>query len=218
MSFGFVASRRDGQHYELARFAVGKLKKVNLQLKGKSEREYEQAVVAYLQASNKLRNNLITQVCDDEVEKISRAEVFGFKHKPDVTIGKDGTAIEIKTITSGYSVRDLLGQGLVYRTYYRFVILVLVDNTPDRQIVELCSKKGSAESAIFQELAEEHNIFTIVGPKKMSQNIAFLPAAVAEKEVDDDPIPAPPVAEEAAEVSGNGKEVGDVEEVKAKGN
>lgn len=89
MAFRFVNSRREGIHFDLARFAFKRLKKVNLSLKTNSEREYEQAIVSNLQSSKRLRNNLITQVSDAEVEKITHANLFGFKHRPDATISNN---------------------------------------------------------------------------------------------------------------------------------
>jgi len=186
MSLGFVNSRREGKHFELVKFAVKKLRKVNLQLKAQNEREYEQVVVSFLQSSKKLKNNLITQVTVDEVEKITHATLFGFKHRPDVTIGNNGTAIEIKLISNGTQIRDILGQGLVYRMNYRFVILVIVDNTSDRTIVELCNKKNSSEYGFLTNLAEDFNIFTIVGPKGISSNLSFFPIVENDKTDGDD--------------------------------
>jgi hypothetical protein len=99
--------------------------------------------------------------------------LFGFSHRPDISIGNGGSAIEIKVITSGQSVRDVLGQGLAYRMHYRFVILVLIDQTEEPQIVNLCRVKGSRERSLLSELAEAMNIFTIIGPLRQSRNIIF---------------------------------------------
>jgi hypothetical protein len=175
MGLGFMQSRRSGKHYELARFALGKLRRSNLLIKAKNERQYEHAVVANLQASRKICRNLITQVGEDEVEKITQANLFAFKHRPDVTIGKDGTAIEIKMVRSGADVRDLIGQAIVYRVFYRFVILVLIDHTPDRSIVGLCKSKDTTEYSFLKDLAENYNIFTVIGPLKQSLNLIFYP-------------------------------------------
>jgi len=106
-----------GRHYELARFAVNKLKKVNLLVKGKSESDFEHTITSHLQSSPKLRRNLIAGIAKDEVEKITPASLFGFTHRPDLSIGIDGTAIEIKVIWSGQSVRDLIGQAITYRMH-----------------------------------------------------------------------------------------------------
>lgn len=170
---GFMAAKKAGKHYELASYATKRLKKANFHLKGSSEKQCEQSIVANLYASNKLKRNLITQVYDEEVDKITQASLFGFKHRPDTTIGKDGTAIEIKVITSGPSIRDLLGQALTYRMDYRFVILVIIDKTPDLHVVSLCSDKKSREYSLLKGLSEDFNIFTVVGPVGIGNNIVF---------------------------------------------
>ena len=99
--------------------------------------------------------------------------MFGFSHRPDVSIGIDGTAIEIKVISTGQSVRDILGQAIAYRMHYRFVILVLVDQTEDRKVVELCRSRESQEYSLLSGLSETMNIFTVVGPVDQSKNVAF---------------------------------------------
>ncbi|GEM_PF-968797 len=173
MDLGFRSGAKRGQHYDLAMFSAHKLKSVNLLVKGQSEKHFEMTVVSHLQASSRLRKNLITQIGVDEVQKITQASFFGFSHRPDISIGNDGTAIEIKVITSGQSARDVLGQALAYRMHYRFVILVLIDQTEERQIVNSCRVKGSSERRFLSTLAETMNIFTIIGPLRKSRNIVF---------------------------------------------
>lgn len=173
MALGFASAAKRGQHYELAMFAASKLKSVNLLVKGHIEKQFEAAVVACLQASPRLRKNLITQIGVDEVEKITRASLFGFSHRPDISLGNSGTAIEIKVVATGQAVRDVLGQALAYRMHYRFVILVLIDQTNERQIVNLCRIRESQEHSLLSQLAESMNIFTIIGPLSQSRNIVF---------------------------------------------
>lgn len=173
MSLGFASAAKRGQHYELAVFTANKLKSVNVLVKGHSERQFEHTIVSHLQASPRLRRNLITQIGVDEVEKITQASFFGFSHKPDISLGNSGTAIEIKVVASGQAVRDVLGQALAYRMHYRFVILVLIDQTPERQVVNLCRVKHSQERALLSELAEAMNIFTVIGPVGQSRNVVF---------------------------------------------
>ena len=67
MNLGFVAGAKRGHHFELAEFAISKLKGVNLLVKGKTENHFEHTIVSHLQASPKLRQNLITQIGIDEV-------------------------------------------------------------------------------------------------------------------------------------------------------
>lgn len=173
MSLGFKKSTKRGQHFELASFALSKLKSVNLFVKGRSEKEFEHTIVSHLQSSPKLRNNLITQVGIEEVDKITPGNLFGFNHRPDASIGNDGTAIEIKVVSNSQSVRELLGQAIAYRTHYRFVILVIVDQTQERKVVELCKNKSSKEYALLSELARTMNIFSVIGPLSQSKNVCF---------------------------------------------
>lgn len=174
MALGFASSPKRGQHYELATFAANKLRSANVLVKGHSERQFEHTIVSHLQASPRLRKNLITQIGVDEVEKITQASLFGFSHRPDISLGNDGTAIEIKVVASGQAVRDVFGQALAYRMHYRFAILFLVDQTDERQVVSLCRVKGSQEHAFLRELAEEMNIYTVVGPVAQSENLIFI--------------------------------------------
>ncbi len=174
MPLAFKTTRRRGAHYELAALALKRLRQANLAVKGKSERHYEMSIVAHLQASPRLRRNLITQVGEEEVEKIHQASLFGFKHRPDTAIGLDGTAIEIKVIKGGSAVRDILGQAIAYRMDYRFVILVLIDLTDDRQVVHLCTDKKSREHHLLSQLAESLNVFSVVGPLAQSKNLVFV--------------------------------------------
>jgi hypothetical protein len=99
--------------------------------------------------------------------------LFGFNHRPDVSIGNNGTAIEIKVISTGHDIRDILGQAIAYRMRYRFVILVLVDQTDGHKVVELCKSKGSQEFTLLSGLASDMNIFTVVGPISQSKNVVF---------------------------------------------
>jgi hypothetical protein len=174
MPLGLKVVRRTGTHYDLAELAVKRLRHANLLVKGRTEKDFELSVIAHLHASPSLRKNLITQVGQDEVEKIHQASLFGFKHRPDTTIGLDGTAIEIKVVSGGSDIRTILGQSIAYRMDYRFVVLVLVDVTDDRQVVWLCKNKRSREHGLLAGLAETFNIFSVVGPLSQSRNLAFL--------------------------------------------
>jgi len=175
MGLGFMASAKRGQHYELSKSAVRKLKKIDILLKGKDEKKFEHSIVANLQSVGKLKNNLITQISEDEVDKISQANLFGFNHRPDLSIGRDGTAIEIKVVSGGPAIRDLIGQAIVYRMQYRFVILVIIDKTGDSRIVKSCLDKKSSEYALLQGLSKSWNIFSVIGPtKKGVNNVVFV--------------------------------------------
>ena len=173
MALGFASGSRRGQHFELATLALKKLRKVNLLLKDRSELHFEHTIVSHLQSSPRLRKNLITQIGSEEVEKISKASLFGFSHRPDVSIGNGGTAVEIKTVHGGPGIRDILGQAIAYRMHYRFVLLVLIDLTEGRKVVELCKDKHSQEFCLLSGLADTMNILTIVGPVGQCKNVMF---------------------------------------------
>jgi hypothetical protein len=68
-----------------------------------------------------------------------------------------------------------LGQSIAYRMQYRFVIIVLVDGTENKKIVELCKDKKSKEYSLFTGLAGAMNVFSIIGPDGPSRNISFEP-------------------------------------------
>lgn len=174
MSFGFVPSVRHGRYYKLAQKTLNKLKSANLHIRGRTENEFELGIIAHLKAFPALRAKLITQVGKGE-RKILPAKLFGFKHKPDASIDRDGdgTAIEIKVINNAQSAREGLGQALAYRMHYRFVILVLVDQTVGQKVVKSCSDNTSPEFAFFTGLAQEMGIFSVVGPLQSSRNLVF---------------------------------------------
>lgn len=175
MSLPLKRSRLTGIHYELALKAAERVMKANFNFSARDEREFENRLVASLEASRLLKPNLITQVNRDQVETINQTDLFGFKHRPDITIGNDGTAIELKVINKSQSIRDMLGQGICYRFDYRFTILVFVSPSPNADIINLCSNKSSSESKLLQSLATNYNIFSIVGPKSNNHNILFKP-------------------------------------------
>ena len=118
-------------------------------------------VTTCLGSSCKLRRYLITQKEAEPVEKITPTNVFGFRHRPDLALGMDGTAIELKAIYSGQAVREAIGQALFYRTLYRFAIIVLVDLTKDRIVVKECEDKKSPGYQLLRGLCDELNILVI---------------------------------------------------------
>ena len=80
MTLGFAPGKKKGQHYELAMFALKKASRVNLLLKQQTEKHFEYTIVSHLQSSPRLRKNLITQIGMDEVQKMTKASLFGFSH------------------------------------------------------------------------------------------------------------------------------------------
>lgn len=181
MLFGLRPAARRGIHFELALRATHQIKHANFMIKADDEKTYENILVASLAQSHKLRPNLITQIAQEPVQKIVRPTVFGFEHAPDITIGNDGTAIELKLINSGGDLRSCLGQALCYRVAYRFAIIVLIDRTNDRVFVESLRPKDSNEAMLLRGMCDELNILTVVGPIGRYKNLAFVPKSSNKK-------------------------------------
>jgi len=173
MGIGLKQSKRTGKHYDLVIEAVQKISQMEFRAKVNKEKEFEGRLIERLKSSKRLKKNLIEQVDYGDVEKINPVELFGYDHKPDATIGKDGTAIELKLIKGGQSIRDMLGQALCYRINYRFAVLVFVARHPEETIIEKCARKNSKEYKLLNALANEFNIFSIIGPKPNGKNILF---------------------------------------------
>ena len=162
-----------GKHFELMNLAYKKILSCNFAKKGGSERYYENTLTTLLETSHRLKNTLITQSNIEEIEKITQADFFAFRHRPDVTIGKDGTAIELKVVKRGLSVREAIGQAIFYRHAYRYVILVLLDMTKEQILYKTCKKRKSPEAHFLNELARQYYIFTIIAPHSKQKNIGF---------------------------------------------
>ena len=81
--------------------------------------------------------------------------------RPDMSIGTDGVAIEVKYIKAGWSFREAIGQSMIYRLGYRFVIVVWVDTTKEKVYKNLIQDENSDESKFIKEL-EENNIYCVI--------------------------------------------------------
>ena len=99
MDYGFKKYSRKGTHYDLAMEAAKNIKKINFHFKHRDEKEVEHHLVSSLETHRKLKPHLITQINKDQAVTMTRAELFGFRHSPDIAIGDDGTAIELKLFT-----------------------------------------------------------------------------------------------------------------------
>lgn len=165
MTNGFRAMKRRGVHYDLARRAVECLRTTAFPAKTQKERVLEHTMVSSLMSVPAIRPHLITQLDDDPVDKVTHSEVLGFRHRPDATIGRDGTALELKMVRTGQPLREAIGQAIAYRVAYRFVVLVLIDRTPHRRMLELAADESMPGYELLTALAREMGIFTIVAPR-----------------------------------------------------
>ena len=176
MKFGLMRADRKGEHYKLALIAVRQIRKAQLAIKADAERAHEILLVPTLAASSKLKPHIINQIDLEPDERISKVTAFSFYHGPDITIDSDGTAIEVKLIKTGGDLRACIGQALIYRFGYRFAIMVLVDRTKERTVVESLRLRDSKEAKMLRELSDELNIFTVIGPVGPNKkNLVFFP-------------------------------------------
>lgn len=181
MGLGMIVSSRKGDQFELALRAVHQIKKENFLLKADDEFTYANILGSKLQGSKKLQPHVNIYTEKDPEQKMVKVKAFAFDHLPDITIDKDGTAIEIKLIKGGGDLRDCLGQALIYRFAYRFVIMVLIDRTEDRAFVESLRKRASNEAQLLRGMSDEFNIITVVGPLARFKNLAFVPKSSSRK-------------------------------------
>lgn len=93
-----------------------------------------------------------------KLESISPTWILGVSHRPDYVIDIIGIriAVEIKKADDGSSIREMIGQSIVYSREYDFVIGLIIDITKDAAIIS--SVEGENETALLDELWEQHNI------------------------------------------------------------
>ena len=83
---------------------------------------------------------------------------FGTQHRPDfiVKIDKLNVAVEVKKGESGHSLREGIGQSLVYASQFDFVVYLYVDISKDKKIRE--SATQPQEQRLIDDLWKNHNV------------------------------------------------------------
>jgi len=100
---------------------------------------------------------------EDPNTTVNNFMFMGVQHRPDFTIDFDDIkiAVEIKKGSSGKSIREGIGQSLVYNTHYDFVVYLFVDTSDDDRLKN--SMNGKKEQEMKKTLWETHNVlFDIV--------------------------------------------------------
>lgn len=88
---------------------------------------------------------------------------LGVQHRPDFVLEYDDIkiAIEVKRGEDGKSVREGLGQSIVYNTNYDFTVYLFIDTSKDNRIKN--SFTGEKEQEVVKSLWENHNtLFEVV--------------------------------------------------------
>lgn len=169
---GFEKGKRTGKNWEDILFIDSLIKnsdkKTNgsiMNITGKEEKDFELRFSSLLDANKvKLNGNLISQKNKDTTVK--QIYCFGKKHRPDMTINDDGIAIEIKYINDNFDgVKMALGQSLMYRLRYKFVINVIVISEKNKDVYEKAVNGEEKDlEDILKFLADDMNVFTYIVP------------------------------------------------------
>lgn len=130
---------------------------------GNTENSFERGFATTLMATEDQYNEeVVTQI--KKGVSVQSVYAFGKKRRPDMTLGENGVAVELKFIRYG-GLKDAIGQGYLYRLKYKFVFLVLILNE-DRKSVYESIENGEEKDLddILHQLAEDMNIFTCLVP------------------------------------------------------
>lgn len=94
----------------------------------------------------------------DKQTTINHERVLGAQHRPDFLVKVDGLrfAVEIKRGRNGSSVREGIGQSLVYALAYDFVIYIFVDTDRSKNIRD--SLSGPQERFLVDKLWTDFNV------------------------------------------------------------
>ncbi len=137
----FKTGKRTGIHWENLNKAKDIIKRLSLDIKAYDARKFEDRI------SGALQPNFEKFIDQRNIKQVmTRVTLFGHDHRPDMSIDKDGVAIEVKTAKTGSSFREAIGQSMIYRLGYRFVIILWVDSTRDKSYKNLCSNINSKEN------------------------------------------------------------------------
>lgn len=159
----FRPARRYGRIWEDAQTLHDTIRRFDFQTTGKKEKDFERALAQVLMNSKRdYHSDVITQV--GRHSPVQSVYCFGKKHRPDMTIGEDGIAVEMKFVRYA-GLQDAIGQGHLYRLRYRFVFLILVLSEERKEVYESIDngEEKDLEDALWH-LADQMNIFTYIAP------------------------------------------------------
>ncbi|PJZ77383.1 hypothetical protein [Leptospira neocaledonica] len=152
----FVANRKTGYYWESLDTIKKIVGRLSLDINAEDERKFEDRL------SGALQPNFDDFIDQRNIQQVmTRITAFGHDHRPDMSIGKDGVAIEVKVIRTGSSIREAIGQAFIYRLGYRFVVIIWVDTSKDKSYKVSIEDPNSQEFQFLKEL-EEHNIYCLV--------------------------------------------------------
>jgi hypothetical protein len=99
----------------------------------------------------------------DKQTVVNNFMFLGVQHRPDFVLDYDdiSIAIEVKRGDNGTSVREGLGQSVVYNTNFDFSVYLFIDTSKDGRIKN--SFTGEKEQEVVKSLWDNHNtLFEVV--------------------------------------------------------
>lgn len=151
----FMPSRQGSSHWEKLQMTIRSIKSLNLDIAGKEEKDFENRISGVL--SESFKADFIDQRNLQQV--MTMVPIFDHEFRPDMSIGTDNVAIEVKLLKGTNSFKESLGQAMIYRLGYRYVILVWIDTTKQKTYRKVMTNEK--EAAYLKEL-EDLNIFVII--------------------------------------------------------
>lgn len=177
----FAVGYRRGKLWEDTLALEEIIRECDFNASGKGEREFEIQTAERLKGNqNNLHNTVVSQYHNDG--QVTSAYFFGKKHRPDLSLAENGTAIELKFVdTNLNSVKHAIGQALIYRLYYKFAVLIFVISSEHKELYEKAYLGHESHfDGLLENLENEMNVFTILKPafkprKGLGETISFFP-------------------------------------------
>lgn len=162
---GFEKVKRIGKYWDDVNRLDGIIKIFPFHTTGKNERDFENGFASTLLSNNdKFKAQVITQI--NQEHKVQSVYCFGQKHRPDMTLDDNGVALELKYFRKDSNpIKTAIGQGLLYRLRYKFVVIVLVVSSDNKKIYfDIHEGKEKDLTDTLQYLADSMNVFTYIVP------------------------------------------------------
>ncbi len=165
MAMGFEKGIRRGSVWDDVIAIDQIIRRMSFALTANTEREFEFAFTQALAAhSDRLKGKIYSQT--DQETIVKSVYCFGKRHRPDLTINEDGIAIEIKYLSDSLDgIKLALGQSLLYRLRYKFVINVFILSEKHKETyLKACNGEERDLEDIFKDLGSDSNIFSYIVP------------------------------------------------------
>lgn len=111
-------------------------------------------------AKEKSRKNLYWE--GDKKTTVNNMLFFGTQHRPDFVLNYNDLriAVEVKKGENGSSLREGIGQGIVYTTNYDFCVYLFIDTSKEKKILN--SFGSEKETEMIDSLWKNHNVMFYV--------------------------------------------------------